>query len=232
MPMSALAALLHIAGFIDDQHRARVTKVAGDVVRRSSRTPSASQRARPSRCCIPPGDRSPACSAIDQQFFLGRSASNPRTNARARRRGSTRPNRPAIRPISSSNISGHRAGSTLASAATARSSRVHTTRDDHRGGRSCPARHTATSRTTAGVLSDLSREGTAGPLMQIRTFCAPGLWCGITWLHPGARQIHAGGPGEPDWQMAKPRGFWDPGGRLERLSVSPGGRDRWLPACR
>jgi hypothetical protein len=85
---------------------------------------------------MPPGVGSPARSAIDQQFFLGKSDSNPSTNARARRRGSTRVNRPAIRPISSSNISGHRAGSTLASAATARSSRVRTTRDDHSGGRS------------------------------------------------------------------------------------------------
>jgi hypothetical protein len=39
-------------------------------------------------------------------------------------------NRPATRPISSSNNSCHRAGSTLSPAATARPSRVDTTRDD------------------------------------------------------------------------------------------------------
>jgi hypothetical protein len=56
----------------------------------------------------------PACSAIDQQFLRGRSASSPGTNARARRRG---PTRETARdpPISSSNsptvyamASGHR----------------------------------------------------------------------------------------------------------------------------
>ncbi len=145
-------ALLYIAGLIDDQHRARVTKVLDDVAPQVITDTVGVPPGPPQRCCIPPGVGSPACSAIDQQFFLGRSDSNRSTNARARRRGSTRPNRPAIRLISSSNISGHRAGSTLASAATARSSRVHATRDDHRGGRSRPARHTARSQTTAGVL--------------------------------------------------------------------------------
>jgi integrase-like protein len=52
--------------------------------------------ARPARKCrIPPGAPSPACSAVVQQFFRGRSASSPSTNARARRRGSTRGKRPA-----------------------------------------------------------------------------------------------------------------------------------------
>ena len=68
--------------------------------------------------------------------LAGRSASNPSMKARARRRGSTRANRPATRPISSSSIPCHRAGSTLWPAATARLSRVGTTRDDHRSGRS------------------------------------------------------------------------------------------------
>ena len=83
---------------------------------------------------------------MDQQFFRGRSASNPSTNARARRRGSTRLNCPATRPISSSNNPAHRPGSTLWPAATARSSRVHTTRDDHGGGRSTSS--TATPKIT------------------------------------------------------------------------------------
>jgi hypothetical protein len=54
----------------------------------------------------------PACSAIVQQFLRGRSASSPSTNALARRLGSTLGNRPATRPITSSNNSCHRAGST------------------------------------------------------------------------------------------------------------------------
>jgi hypothetical protein len=97
--------------------------------RRSSRTPSASQDARDSRCCIPPGLSSPACSAMVQQFLRGSPAIKPRMNARARRRGSTLPNRPPIRSTSSSRMPSHRPGSTLWPAATARSSRVCTNRD-------------------------------------------------------------------------------------------------------
>ena len=44
------------------------------------------------------------------QFLRRRPDSNPSTSARARRRGSTRANRPVIRPISSSNCSRRRAG--------------------------------------------------------------------------------------------------------------------------
>ena len=47
---------------------------------------------------MPSGVTSPAYSAKVQQFFLGRSAINPSTNAVARRRGSTRENRPVMRP--------------------------------------------------------------------------------------------------------------------------------------
>ncbi|MFB7338361.1 hypothetical protein ACFC00_43285 [Streptomyces adustus] len=79
----------------------------------SSRTRSASQDARLSRCCIPAGLLSPAGSAIVQQFFRGNSASRPITNARALRRGSTRANRPATFAIRLSNTGCHRAGSTL-----------------------------------------------------------------------------------------------------------------------
>jgi hypothetical protein len=46
-----------------------------------------------------------------QQFLRGRSASNPWTNARARQRDSTRGNRPATRPSSSSRHACQRAGS-------------------------------------------------------------------------------------------------------------------------
>jgi integrase len=82
-------------------------------------TPSVSQLARPRKCCIPCGSRSPACSAIDQQFFLGRSASRPRTNCPARRRVSTRANRPAIRSSSLSTSAAHAPAPTLSPAATA-----------------------------------------------------------------------------------------------------------------
>lgn len=70
----------------------------------------------PSQDCRPPGE-------------LNRgSASRPSTNARARRRGSTRRNRAPARVISSSNIPSQRPGPTLWPAATARSSRVVTNR--------------------------------------------------------------------------------------------------------
>ena len=60
----------------------------------------------------PIGAGVPACSAIVQQFLRGSSASSPHTNALARRRGSTRPNRPATRLSSSSSPPCHWAGST------------------------------------------------------------------------------------------------------------------------
>jgi len=98
--------------------------------RTSSRTPSASHFARASRCCIPSGVRSPACSAIVQQFLRGSSASSPHTNALARRRVSTLRKRAPIRVISSSKPTSHRPGSTLSPAATARSACVVTNHDD------------------------------------------------------------------------------------------------------
>ena len=82
-------------------------------LRRSSRTASASHFALDSRCCRPYGLASPACSASVQQFLRGRSDNSPSTNSRARRRGSTRVNRPAMRPIRASNMSCQRAGSML-----------------------------------------------------------------------------------------------------------------------
>jgi hypothetical protein len=60
----------------------------------------AGRRMRNSRCCIPSGVASLACSAIVQQFLRGSSAGMPSTNARARRRGSTRRNREPTRSIS------------------------------------------------------------------------------------------------------------------------------------
>ena len=66
----------------------------------------------PAGAPIPSGLASPACSASVQQFLRGRSESSPSTNARARQRGSTRPNRPATRPSSSSRPSCQQAGST------------------------------------------------------------------------------------------------------------------------
>ena len=68
---------------------------------------------------MPCGSASPACSAIVQQFFRGRSASSPSTNPRTRRRVSTRGNRPAIRSSSLSVSASHRPGPTLWPAATA-----------------------------------------------------------------------------------------------------------------
>src|SRR5215218_432418 len=134
--------------------------------RTSSRTASASHTARAKRCCIPSGVASPACSAIVQQFLRGRSASRPRTNALARRRRSTRANRPATRPSTSSNCSCQRAGSTsrLWPAATVRSL-VVTTPDDqrwpprsaHPPGRTRPAR----SRSTAGLLGRVWPDGSS-----------------------------------------------------------------------
>jgi hypothetical protein len=106
-------AFLEVAGLVDHQHRTRVTQVlqqvGADVV---ADTLSWSQTAPASRCCRPSGVAWPACSASVQQFFLGRSASSPSTNARAWRRGSTRGNRPATRPSSSSSPACHLAGST------------------------------------------------------------------------------------------------------------------------
>jgi CRP/FNR family transcriptional regulator, cyclic AMP receptor protein len=68
---------------------------------------------------------------MDQQFTRGSPASSPRTNAAIRRRGSTRPNRPPSRSISSSNSCRQPSRSTLSPAAIARFSVVHTP-PDHR----------------------------------------------------------------------------------------------------
>jgi hypothetical protein len=113
-------ALLEVAGLVHHQHCPRIAQVphevGADVVADRVVIPDR----RLSRCCTPSGLASPACSAIVQQFFLGGSANRPWTNALACRRRSTRANRPATRPINSSNSSSQRAGSTstLSPAAT------------------------------------------------------------------------------------------------------------------
>jgi hypothetical protein len=113
-------ALLDVAGFVHDQHGSRVAQVLhhipAHIVTHGIGVPHI---APASRCCSPSGVASPACSAIVQQFLRRSPANNPSISARARRRGSTRANRPAIRPINSSNCSRHRPGSTLSPAATA-----------------------------------------------------------------------------------------------------------------
>ena len=114
--------------------------------RRCRRTGVAHPAWRASRCCIPSGDGSPACSAMVQQFLRGSSASRPSTNARARRRGSTRRNRLPVRVSSSSSTPSHRPGSTLGPAATRRSSRVVTNRDDQTV--AAPVSSTGTPKTT------------------------------------------------------------------------------------
>ena len=127
--------------------------------RQRSRTPSASRLARASRCCIPSGVPSPACSAIVWQFLRGSPASSPRTSARARRRDSTRQKRAPIRVISSSGTSSQRPGSTLWPAATRRSLPVVTNRDDQTVAALSPAPTRRRSRSTAGVLAHARRGG-------------------------------------------------------------------------
>src|SRR5260370_1192449 len=66
-------------------------------VRRSSRTPSVSQTALESKRCIPSGRASRACSASCQPFLREVLLRIPCRNASARRRGSGRAKREAIR---------------------------------------------------------------------------------------------------------------------------------------
>src|SRR6266700_7642974 len=105
-------ALLEIAGLVHHQHRPRIAQVVDDVVADVIAYLVVVPHRPAKQVLLPSGLGSPACSAIVQQFMRGRSASRPRTNALARRRSSTRPNRPATRPSNSSNSSCHQAGST------------------------------------------------------------------------------------------------------------------------
>jgi hypothetical protein len=122
--------------------------------RRSADAPSSASRhcgigngCRSSRC-IACGPRCPACSASHQQFLRSMFDSRPVRNDRAARRGSTRTNRPAIRAITSSSNSCHRAGSTPWPTATAESEVVLTNTAGFRGGRRLPPRRADTDTTT------------------------------------------------------------------------------------
>ncbi|CAA9392672.1 MAG: hypothetical protein AVDCRST_MAG66-1106, partial [uncultured Pseudonocardia sp.] len=71
------------------------------------------------------------CLAMLQQFFRGRSAHSPRRNLRARRRIATRANRPPGRSRTMSVSACQRSDPTLWPTATAWSSEVDTTDEDH-----------------------------------------------------------------------------------------------------
>src|SRR6516164_4755773 len=94
-----------------------------------------------------------------QQFLRGSSASRPSTNARARRRGSTRRNRLPVRVSSSSSTPSHRPGPTLGPAATRRSSRVITNREDQTVAAPSPAPTRPRPRFTAEVPGGHMRRG-------------------------------------------------------------------------
>ncbi len=64
-----VAALLEVAGLVDDQQRSGVGQVLEQVVADVARTACSSQTARLSRCCRLSGVAWPACSAIVQQFL-------------------------------------------------------------------------------------------------------------------------------------------------------------------
>jgi len=90
------------------QHFDRASR--GERLQRSGRGRPAPRRIRRSRppvtrlLCIACGEASPACSANCQHDRVSTSDNNPSRNERACRRGSTRPNRPAIaaNPVSKS----------------------------------------------------------------------------------------------------------------------------------
>ena len=123
-------ALLDVSGLIGHQYRAWVAQVLDHAGPKVVAHPVSVPFRAGQEVLHPSGDRSPACSAMVQQFLRGSPASSPRTNARALRRGSTLQKRPPTRTISSSSIPGHRSGSTLWPAASRRSSPVVTNRDD------------------------------------------------------------------------------------------------------
>ena len=92
---------------IHHQHRAGITQLLHDVTAHVVADPVGVPPARDSMCCIPSGVRSPACSAIVQQFSrqLGQQAQHERPGPA---RGSTRLNRAPARVISSSNVPSQR----------------------------------------------------------------------------------------------------------------------------
>jgi hypothetical protein len=88
--------LLDVLRLVDHRHRVLAAEVLDDISAHVVADAVGVHFARASRCCIPSGDWSPTCSAIIEQFLNGNSASRPSTNARARRRGSTRRKRSPI----------------------------------------------------------------------------------------------------------------------------------------
>src|SRR5215218_10389373 len=70
---------------------------------------------------MPSGVRSPACSASCQPFFRATLPSSPRRYASARRRGSARANRPAIRACRAPNPAAHPWTSSMSAASSASS---------------------------------------------------------------------------------------------------------------
>jgi hypothetical protein len=95
---SRFLALFGKTGFIDSHNGRCLAQLLEHVgARGSSRTPSVSQTAEESRRCIPSGRASLACSANCQPFFREISLRIPRRKANARRCGSGRAKRGAIR---------------------------------------------------------------------------------------------------------------------------------------
>src|SRR5215470_4155554 len=148
-------ALLDVTSVIDHQHRAPISQVLHHIAAHVVTDCPGVPPGRGQQMLHTVRGDAPACSAIVQQFLRRSPDSNPSTNARARRRGSTRANRPATRPINSSNCSRHRAGSTLSPAATAGMSCVVTNHDHQAVAVPRPAPPHGRSRSPVGVLNDL-----------------------------------------------------------------------------
>jgi len=103
-------ALLAIARLVEHKHRGGVAEVVDDLVPDVITHASSSQARRLSRRSRPSRVGCPACSAMVQPILRGKLRQQPHTNAAARRRGSTRANRPATRPSSSARSACQRAG--------------------------------------------------------------------------------------------------------------------------
>jgi len=108
-----VGALLHVAGLVDHQHRLVVVQMLHHVVTHVVADLVGVPLGPPEQVLHAVRGPSPAHSAMVQQFLRGRSDSRPSTSFRARRRDSTRVNRPAIRLIRPSNTSCQRAEFTL-----------------------------------------------------------------------------------------------------------------------
>ena len=105
-------ALLEIAGLVDDQHRLGVAEVLDNVGAHVIADPVVVPH-RPTKQVLHPIRAGVAGVLGDRPAVLARQIrQQPDTNALARWRGSTRPNRPATRPSNSSSPACHRAGAT------------------------------------------------------------------------------------------------------------------------